>query len=185
MQPTHECFTFTGRFPVYRGRISSMIHVSPAGDASSMRLKVRAQWDPGASHTLISKRLFDALNIDFLPTCQNLRTAMGFTSKAPESEVWITIVLGSFPIKLQVCVVDQPTGYDDIDILLGLDFLLRGNFSVSIQGDCPMFSFCYPSLLPVDFHDCLENLNIPHLHVEDNHADCISSPNTQSLFSKK
>ena len=99
MQQNYECYTYTGRFPVYRGRISSMIYVSPPENPSSLRLKVRAQWDPGASNTLISKRLFDALDLDFLASSQNLRTAMGYVSKAKESEVWITIVLGGFPIK--------------------------------------------------------------------------------------
>lgn len=173
MQQNYECYTYTGRFPIYRGRISSMIHVSPADNPSSMQLRVRALWDSGASNTLISKRLFDALDLDFLVSTQNLRTAMGFVTKAKESEVWITIVLGGFPIKLKVCVVDHPSGYDDIDVLLGLDFLLRGNFSISLQDGIPMFSFCYPSLIPVDYHACLENLNIPHIHIEDDQADCI------------
>lgn len=182
MQQNYECYTYTGRFPVYRGRISSMIHVSPAENSSSMRLKVRAQWDPGAAFTLISKRLFNALDLDLLSSSQNLRTAMGFTTKAPESEVWITIVLGGFPVKLKVCVVDKPTGHDDIDVLLGLDFILRGNFSISIQDGVPMFSFCFPSLIPVDYHSCLENLNIQHIHIEDDHADCIS-PDLSSMHS--
>lgn len=174
MQPTHECFTFTGRFPVFRSRISSMINVSPSGNPSAMRLKVRAQWDPGASHTIISKRLFDALNLSFLPTSKPLRTAMGFAAEAKESEMWITVVLGSFPVRLKVCVVDKPTAYEDIDILLGLDFLLKGSFCTSIEDGIPIFSFCYPAILPVNFHQCLENLNIPHVSIDDENADGLS-----------
>lgn len=171
MQQPLECFTFTGRFPVFRGRISSMIYVSPYRDASIMQLKVRALWDMGASITLISKALADRLGIALTPTTSRLRTALGFEAKVPEGEAWITIVLGSFPIKLKVMVTEHAATDNDIDIVLGLDFIAKGDFILSNDGGQLMFSFCYPSGFPLDFHEALTKLNVPHAHFEDENAD--------------
>ncbi len=171
MQQPLECFTFTGRFPVFRGRISSMIYVSPNSDPSLMQIKARALWDPGASITLMSKSLANRLGLALTPSGARLRTALGFESKVPEGEAWVTIVLGSFPVKLKVMVTEHAATDDDIDIVLGLDFITKGDFLISNDGGQLMFSFCYPSGFPVDFHGILTKLNIPHAHFEDENAD--------------
>ncbi|MDE6272620.1 MAG: retropepsin-like domain-containing protein [Muribaculaceae bacterium] len=171
MQQPLECFTFTGRFPVFRNRISSMIYVSPSRDSSLMQLKVRALWDMGASHTLISKSLADRLDVERSPSTSRLRTALGFETNVPEGEAWITIVLGSFPVKMKVKVTDNVCSDKDIDIVLGLDFIAKGDFLLSTDAGQLMFSFCYPSGFPIDFHEALTNLNIPHAHFEDENAD--------------
>lgn len=171
MQQPLECFTFTGRFPVFRGRISSMIYVSPSRDPTIMQLKVRALWDIGASITLISKSLADRLGITLSPTTARLCTALGFETKVPQGEAWITIVLGSFPIKMKVMVTEHAATDKDIEIVLGLDFIAKGDFLLSNDGGELMFSFCYPSGFPLDFHKVLNDLNVPHAHFEDENSD--------------
>ena len=171
MQQPLECFTFTGRFPVFRNRISSMIFVSPSRDTSVMQLKVRALWDLGASVTLISKSLAGRLGTELSQTTSCLRTALGLETQVPEGEAWITIVLGSFPVRMKVMVTERVCSDKDIDIVLGLDFIAKGDFLLSNDGGQLMFSFCYPSGFPIDFHEALSKLNIPHAHFEDENAD--------------
>ena len=136
-----------------------------------MKLKARALWDTGASVTIVSKDMAEKLGIVLTPTTTRLRSALGFETNVPDGEAWITIVLGSFPIKMKVKVLENACSDKDIDIILGLDFIAKGDFFITSDAGQLMFSFCYPSGFPIDFHKALTDLNIPHAHFEDENAD--------------
>lgn len=136
-----------------------------------MIMKVRAIWDTGASVTIISKAVAETLGIELTQTTSRLRTALGLESNVPDGEAWITIVLGSFPIKMKVKVLDNVCSDKDIDIVLGLDFMAKGDFFMTTDSGQLMFSFCYPSGFPMNFHEALTKLDIPHAHFEDENAD--------------
>lgn len=104
-----------------------------------------ALWDTGATHSVISKRVVDALGIKhegFVP----LAHANGIV------EVPIYHVALVLPNDIAFPMPNVPqTDLTGIDVLIGMDIINRGDFAVTNQNDKTMFSFRFPSMTDIDF----------------------------------
>lgn len=102
-------------------------------------------WDTGATNTVISQRVVQTLNLKFI----------GFSD--------VSGVHGSERVSTYIVCVYLPNGvyFDgivatvgdlgDVDVLIGMDIISRGDFVVTHKGGETVFSFRTPSIERIDF----------------------------------
>lgn len=150
LMDTHA-YAFTGCFPMFRGRIVSDVFFCSPQENNVNAVQVRALWDTGCSHSLVSKRVADFLDLPQGAPIQ-YRSPFGGTALCPMASAKIAIVLGAARLTLDVGVTDHPNSDPDCDVTLGLDFISMGDFAITHDGFQLMFSFCYPPIgVPTDF----------------------------------
>lgn len=151
MESQDHPYAFTGRFNMFRGRIVSEIVICSPEDGSFVSASIRALWDTGCSQSVISQRVADFLRLK--PNgSQRMRSPFGGSAVCDVSKVRICIVLGGVLIPINAAVNPNPNSDPDCDITLGLDFITKGDFSISHNGESLCLSFCYPPLgVPTDF----------------------------------
>ena len=111
------------------------------------RVTAKAQWDTGASGTCISSDVVDALGL--IPTGkQIIQTPSG------QSVVNTYSVNIEFPNNLTISdlmVCGTKIGEQGIQVLIGMDVLLLGDFAVSNYRGKTVFSFRIPSKKTTDY----------------------------------
>jgi predicted aspartyl protease len=111
---------------------------SPAGPGRK-GIKVKALWDTGASGTVITPKVSQELK---LVPIDRIRVA-GVNSISIADVVEVSIGLPNKvmveDVNVMVCDLKQ-----DIDLLIGMDIILLGDFSVSNGGGKTLFSFAIP-----------------------------------------
>ena len=114
------------------------------GDES---LKARALWDTGATGTCISTEVANKLSM--VPTGkQTISTPSG----CKEVNTYLVSVVLPNNVKFQdVVVCDSDIGSQGIDMLIGMDIILVGDFAVSGYGNQTVFSYRAPAKARVDF----------------------------------
>lgn len=177
---TNTSFAYTACFPIFRDRIASLVNISSMRDGATRPVPFRCLWDTGASISLVSPRVAEALQLDVLDESITIRTGLGARSKVDIRMAYLHVVLGAIPLPLKVGVVDMPSSDTDIDVVLGLDLISQGSFAISYDGGQLLFSFCYPPApLPLDFTSMLPMLGLtPATHVctaADNADPALSS----------
>jgi hypothetical protein len=105
------------------------------------KITVRALWDTGASHSLITPELSKKLGLVPVDTAH----VTGVNSTGTASIALITIELPN-GITLSQKRVAVCTLTKDIDVLIGLDILLMGDLSICNADNNALFSFVMPSL---------------------------------------
>ena len=106
----------------------------------------RSVWDTGATVSMVSKRVVDALG---LPTegFFNIRHAGGEAIEVPTYRVDL-LLYNNAPISdVRVGLVEVK----DIDVIIGMDIINRGDFAVSNRNGATSFSFRIPSVEDFDF----------------------------------
>jgi predicted aspartyl protease len=102
-------------------------------------IKVRALWDTGASGTVITPEVSQKLN---LMPIDRVRVA-GINNISMADVVEVSIGLPNKvmveDINVMICDLKQ-----DIDLLIGMDIILLGDFSISNGGGKTLFSFVIP-----------------------------------------
>lgn len=165
-------FAYTARFPIYRGRIASMVNISAMRDGARRAKPFKCLWDTGASMTLVSPQVAEALKLDLLDESVTLCSGLGGTSRVKLRMALLHVVLGAIPLRLKVGVVEMPSSDDDIDVVLGMDLIAQGSFAISYDGGQLMFSFCYPPApIPLDFTSMLPLLGFHPAVAEHPEAD--------------
>lgn len=170
-------FAFTGRFPVFRGRVVSPLYIGSPVEGNPRGIKVKAVWDTGASMSLVSKEVADLLK---LPVGESSEIRGAFDSKCncPKSVARLMIVLGAQTITHNVQVAERPHCDLDCDVVLGLDFITLGDFALSHDGKQLLMSFTFPPInVPLDFASMVPRL-IPHTFF-DTEEDVDSDGNEQ------
>lgn len=158
---TNTSFAYTARFPIYRERIASLVNISSMRDGAHRAIPFKCLWDTGASITLVSSHVADALKLDVLDETVKVRSALGAKAEIDVRVAYLHIVLGAIPLELKVGVVDKPSSDADIDVLLGMDLISQGSFAISYDGGQMLFSFCYPPApIPLDFTSMLPLLGL-------------------------
>lgn len=154
-------FAFSATFPIFRNRIISIVEVSAGYNNDGKALKCRCLWDTGASLSLITSSAADALGLKIAEGQTRIRSGLGAETSVAYRTAFLHVVLGAIPVKLKVGVIDKPSSDDDIDMVLGLDFITKGSFAISYDAGLLMFSFCYPPTpFPVDFTDMLPRIGL-------------------------
>lgn len=103
-------------------------------------------WDTGASKSSITQRIVDDLNL--IPVGNtNIGTANGVVTV---NTYFVDFILPNGVLVKNVLVSCADLG-DDIDILIGMDIIRHGDFSITNTDDKTTFSFRIPSLQEIDY----------------------------------
>lgn len=115
-----------------------------------------AQWDTGATNTCISKNVVKQLGL--IPCGQRpMKTPSG---DILANEYRIDIKLQNENVYLEnVYVVDSKIGDQGIDLLIGMDIINLGDFSVSNFDNKTVFTFRIPSESVTDYVKVLNSRN--------------------------
>ncbi len=107
-----------------------------------------AQWDTGASNTFISKNVVSALNLSSSEPVQINSPSGACIANAYK----LDIKLHNESICIQdICVADSEIADQGIDLLIGMDIIKYGDFSVSNVDGNTVFSFRVPSARRIDY----------------------------------
>ena len=144
---------FTQEYPAKRNRLLTEIELT--NPLNNSVVKGIALWDTGATSSCISDSV--AGKLDLKPTgMMNIKTPSG--SKEVRTFL-VNIKLPNYLSVVDVPVCETDIGNQDIDVLIGMDIILLGDFSVSIFNDRTVFSFRHPSKATTDY--------VKQLKVED------------------
>ncbi|WP_347292464.1 retropepsin-like aspartic protease [uncultured Brachyspira sp.] len=102
----------------------------------------KALWDTGATHTVITPKVLQELNLAIV----DKTTIIGVNSKNENIPVALFDLLLVFGINISiekirgaVCIIGG-----NADILIGMDIIRFGDFSISNGGGKTLFSFAFP-----------------------------------------
>lgn len=119
--------------------------LSEAQIASKKRIKCTALWDTGATNTVITKRVAQALGLS--QTGVALVHHAAGQSKKPKYIVNIML-----PNNVGIPFVEVTEG--DLmgeDVLIGMDIITKGDFAITNVGGRTTFSFRIPSVETIDY----------------------------------
>ena len=106
----------------------------------------RGLWDTGASKSSINKKIVDDLGL--IPVGNiNISTANGVTTV---NSYFVDIGLPNHVMIPDVLVSCADLG-DDIDVLIGMDVIKYGDFSITNTNGKTTFSFRTPSIKEIDY----------------------------------
>ena len=144
---------FTQEYPAKRNRLLTEIELT--NPLNNSVVKGIALWDTGATSSCISDSV--AGKLDLKPTgMMNIKTPSG--SKEVRTFL-VNIKLPNYLSVVDVPVCETDIGNQDIDVLIEMDIILLGDFSVSNFNDRTVFSFRHPSKATTDY--------VKQLKVED------------------
>lgn len=111
-------------------------------------------WDTGASKSSITQRIVDDLNL--IPVGNtNISTANGVVTV---NTYFVDFGLPNGVTVKNVLVSCADLG-DDIDILIGMDIIRHGDFSITNVNNKTTFSFRTPSVEEIDYVKETRNIN--------------------------
>ena len=106
-----------------------------------------ALWDTGATSSCISKQVADALNLP-ITGYQHIRTPSG---ESTVNTYMVNIILPNNVLISDVRVCGTEIGNQGIGVLIGMDIISLGDFSVSTFNGETWFSFRTPSVKHTDY----------------------------------
>ena len=114
----------------------------------------RGLWDTGASKSSITQRIVDDLNL--IPVGNtNISTANGVVAV---NTYFVDFGLPNGVTVKNVLVSCTDLG-DDIDVLIGMDIIRHGDFSITNVNNKTTFSFRTPSVEEIDYVKESRNIN--------------------------
>ena len=151
MTPPFRGFTVTAHGGLLRALVTDC-HASPAFDPATTPKdqhppfkKFKAIWDTGATNSVISGRVVDRCGLK--PTGMKEVYVVGGQQLAETFLVNIGL-----PNKVLIRNVEVTRGrLGDADMLIGMDIITSGDFSITNVGGKTVFSFRVPSVETVDF----------------------------------
>lgn len=142
---TIRAFTCTGTTVLSKLQTNVQVHSDFRTDQSEHSLTWKAVWDTGATNTCISHRIVDDLHLTPIGKT-NVRTA----NELVETNVYCIDIM--LPNKLTIKDVRaQALALYDCDLLIGMDIIKFGDFSVTTNNGKTIFSFRTPSVKHIDF----------------------------------
>lgn len=147
MQPT----AFTIRWP--NGIVNQLTtEVSIIFPNSQNFFKVRAIWDTGASASVITDSVVKALGL--IPTGMSLvHTANGPTT---QNTYIVDIMLPNGVVVRDVTVTGASSLSGGCEVLIGMDIISLGDFSITQHKGATCMSFRIPSIHEIDYVKCLD-----------------------------
>ena len=117
----------------------------------------RGLWDTGASKSSITQRIVDDLNL--IPVGNtNISTANGVVAV---NTYFVDFGLPNGVTVKNVLVSCADLG-EDIDVLIGMDIIRHGDFSITNVNNKTTFSFRTPSVEEIDYVKESRNINEEH-----------------------
>ncbi|MDD3945443.1 MAG: SEC-C metal-binding domain-containing protein [Candidatus Paceibacterota bacterium] len=140
---------FTLRYDGIAKALITECKVFPAYDPSfgnePDHIKISCLWDTGATNSVISARLVQAINLKPIGKV----TVSHAQGKIDANTYLINVVL---PNNVGIPFLRVSEGIlDGFDMLIGMDIISRGDFSISCSEKKTIFSFQFPSTHEVDY----------------------------------
>jgi len=144
---------FTTRSGSYAHQLRSEIIVVESNQESN-HSKVIGIWDTGATGSVISRRLAQKLNL--FPIGKTY--TRGVHGIAQVDQYLVNVVLPNKVI-IEGVAVTESEHFEDFDVLIGMDLILMGDFTISNFNQKTTFSFAVPSMGEIDLIPKAEKLN--------------------------
>lgn len=129
-------------------QLKTEVYIEPSGvQTPNDANKVIAIWDTGATMTCISKRLASRLSLVSLGFCDN-STANGTRTA---SSYLVNVFLPNHVVVTDVHVLDMEDGNGGFDVLIGMDIITHGDFSISNYNGKTVFTYRLPSVTVTDY----------------------------------
>ena len=129
--------------------LSSDVWVWRVSDAHAQKIRFKAIWDTGATHTSITKHVAKKCAL------QQVGTAFVSTPSTVEpqrvSTYSVNIIIPNGVMFENHLVSESESLADDADILIGMDIIGEGDFAVSSFQGRTAFTFRMPSIERIDF----------------------------------
>lgn len=112
--------------------------------------KYTAIWDTGATHSVITKKV--VMECKLWPSGMTMVSHAG--GKSPANTYFVNIYL---PNRVEVCGVRVTEGIliGNVNVLIGMDIISKGDFAVTNKDKITAFSFRMPSIQRIDFANYL------------------------------
>lgn len=153
---TQDFHAFTVKFNGRTNVLICDVGVSQAFDPMAIRVNqpqikyIKSIWDTGATSTVISKRFASELGL--IPTGKV--TITGVNNTTEENTYFVNIYLPNKVNLMFVKIAEVPGVAGDADMLVGMDIIGAGDFSVYSEEGKTVMTYRLPSVGGVDF--CLE-----------------------------
>ena len=130
--------------------------IDKVGAGSSSNPPVQALWDTGASRTCISDALAASLNL--LPDGQTEVTVADSNTRL-SNEYCVQITMGKFTLPfIRVC--ELPMQNSGHDVIIGMDFMSKGDLSITNYKGKTVLTFREPSICSINYVEELEKYKI-------------------------
>jgi predicted aspartyl protease len=139
--PKVQHFAFKQEYQTLCFRLVTEAELFAASSAGSERkeIRVKALWDTGASGTVITPEV--SRKLELVPIDRIKVAGVNNISMADVVEVSIVLPNGVMVDDVNVMICDLK---QDIDLLIGMDIILLGDFSISNGKGKTLFSFAMP-----------------------------------------
>lgn len=134
---------FTARCDGRSLQLKNKVHIV----SDNNTIEALALWDTGATGTCISERIVKDLGL-----VSTGKMTISTPSGQAETNTYLVDIL--LPNRVNITgaqVMDSKIGDQGIDILIGMDIITKGDFSVSCLNGKTCFSFRMPSVEETDF----------------------------------
>jgi len=140
-------YAFTVTYPVRTSVIATKIEIQPCQllMKSNLHMQARAVWDTGATRSVISSRLVEALEL--IPI--GITQVSGVHGTMNCSNYLVDVLLPNQVMIQQVSVIESA----DIpfDVLVGMDIIGLGDFTICNATNQTKFTFQIPSTHETDY----------------------------------
>ena len=143
----------TNIYPGIANRLITKARVAEAfdlaGDPTSFptSLETDALWDTGATHSVITPKVVTALNLKATGTT----FAQHGGGRTQQDTYMVNLMLPNGVAFAGVIMAEMDKVVDDFGIIIGMDIISNGDFSITNFGGKTCFSFRIPSKQTVDF----------------------------------
>ncbi len=139
-----RCLAFTAKYDKISNKLITAAVTVANGKAFATD---QAQWDTGATGTCVSHRVINELKI--MPDGYMIVNTPSGQSKM--AIYYVDVILPNNVVMKNVRVMESEIGNQGIDILIGMDIIMCGDFSVSNHEGRTQFSFRIPSKKHTDY----------------------------------
>lgn len=154
---SNQQFAFTSVYNRLSNKIFSSLVVTPPKDIPNIKFEnkeIQAIWDTGATHTCISCKLANALQLTPISK-RETKTANGNRV----SDVYLIDLVLPNNVRVNNIQVTGVELLDEVDALIGMDIISNGDFAITNSEGRTVFSFRTPSVTKIDFVKKIENKN--------------------------
>jgi predicted aspartyl protease len=137
-------YAFETRYPLLTEYVLTEVAIFPYPTVEPEKHKIiRAKWDTGANHSVISIRLKEQLNL--IPIASETISGVGGPQLIEVVRLAVKLPNDLFVSSKRIGVCNIQSAHD-IDMLIGMDIIQLGDFHISNTDGKTRFSFVMPSL---------------------------------------
>jgi hypothetical protein len=162
-------FGFTTRYNGVANVLTNQISVCEAfdpnrGDPETIKKQFTCIWDTGATNTVISTNVINALSLK--PSGRTIVHTVGEGGKVNEYEVNTYLVNIYLPNNVMIIgAIVAEGGISGGDLLIGMDIINMGDFAITNYEGQTCLSFRTPSVGQIDFVKEIDEFNFKNRHL--------------------